>query len=121
VSIFNHDFIKYPELTNKQLEFLEFISPHPQITEDFDAVVVKVVDGDTVKLHTSFRDFDFSLRLLDIDTLELSEGGQGAKEWLKNQVENQEVRIVLDLDNRVGKYGRLLGKVVHNGLDLYRS
>ena len=75
-----HDFTSFPELTKRQIEEFGFTSPHPQITEDFRATVVKVHDGDTVTLRTDFRDFDFPLRLLDIDAKELNEGGESAAE-----------------------------------------
>lgn len=116
--MFDHDFEQFPELTNAQLESLELLSPHIQITADFDAVVVKVVDGDTVRLTTSFRDFDFPLRLLDIDTKELNEGGEDAKKWLREKLTGSEVRVMIDSQNRVGRYGRLLGRIFFNGLDV---
>ena len=34
-----HDFINYPELTNNQMNFYYFESPHKQITENFINVV----------------------------------------------------------------------------------
>ena len=74
--VFEHDDKAFPELTNKQLEEFGFSSPHEQITRDFFAVVVKVVDGDTVTLRAEFRDFNFPLRLLDIDAPEMNEGGE---------------------------------------------
>ena len=116
--VFEHDYEKYPELTNKQIAEIGFTSPFPQITEDFEAEVSKVVDGDTVHLRWSMRDFDFPLRLLDINAPELSEGGQEAKEWLKNRIEGEMVTIQINKFNRVGKYGRLLGKIIHSGLDV---
>ena len=116
--MFEHDYKAFPELTDSQLEQLQFTSPHKQITEDFKATVVKVHDGDTITLRTDFRDFDFPLRFLDIDSPELSEGGEEAREWLKSKLLNQTVQILIDSKNRVGKYGRLLGKVLFNGLNV---
>lgn len=113
-----HDFVKFPELRKAQLEELQFESPHPQITEDFEATVVKVHDGDTVTLRTSFRDFDFPLRLFGIDAPELNEGGEEAAAWLKAKLTNEVVQIIIDRHNRVDKYGRLLGKIIHRGLDV---
>lgn len=113
-----HDFERYPELSNAQLEVLGLTSPHQQIINDFDAVCVEVVDGDTIRVSTDFRDFVFPVRLGNIDAPELSEGGDEAREWLATEIEGQEVRILMDQDNRVDKYGRLLGRVFHNGLDL---
>lgn len=116
--VLEHDFEKFPELTNRQLQVLQFSSPHEQITSDFEAVVEKVHDGDTVTLVTSFRDFSFPLRLIDIDAPELSEGGHVARDWLQNRLEGHEVRVLIDPRRRVGKYGRLLGSILHNGMNV---
>lgn len=116
--MYEHDYKKNPELTNVQLETLQFTSPHEQITQDFDAVVVKVHDGDTVTLKTDFRDFNFPLRMLDIDSPEMNAGGEVTRDWLKNKILGQKVRIIIDYNNRVGKYGRLLGRVLYNGMDI---
>lgn len=116
--MFEHDYDKYPELTNTELGVLQFTSPHEQITEDFDAEVVKVHDGDTIRLKTSFRDFDFPLRFLGIDAPEMNAGGKIAKDWLTTRLLNEAVHILINKQNRVGKYGRLLGKVMHRGMDV---
>lgn len=115
--VFEHDYKAFPELTNSQLEQLQFSSPHKQILEDFEAVVVKVHDGDTITLNTSFRDFDFPLRFLDIDAPEMNAGGEVARDWLDSRLLNTKVLIMIDRNNRVGKYGRLLGRVMHRGMD----
>ena len=119
--MFDHDYDSFPELTNKQLDAFGFSSPHIQITTSFEAEVVKVHDGDTVTLRTDFRDFDFPLRLLDIDAPELSEGGLEAKEWLNKLLIGERVLVKVDRRNRVGKYGRLLGKILFSGLDVGES
>ena len=116
--LFEHDYIAFPELTNTQLQEFGFSSPHVQITRDFDAEVVKVHDGDTVTLRTDFRDFDFPLRLLDIDAPEMNNGGEVAKNWLSPLIMGQSVRVLVDSKQRVGKYGRLLGKIFFGGLDV---
>ncbi len=113
-----HDYKQFPELTNRQLEEFGFESPHQQITEDFMATVVRVHDGDTVTLRTGFRDFDFPLRLLGIDSPEMSEGGEEARDWLREQVLDNEVEIKINKHERVGKYGRLLGKLISLGMDM---
>ncbi len=113
-----HDFVKFPELTNRQINEIGFESPHVQITEDFDAFVVRAVDGDTVTLRADFRNFNFPLRLLDIDAKELGEGGKEAKSWMKSRIEGKDVQVKIEKANRVDKYGRLLGKVVHGGMDV---
>jgi len=113
-----HDFHKYPELTNSELEVIGLTSPHVQIERDFKAVVVKVIDGDTVKLRTDFRDFDFNLRFLEIDAPELSTGapGEEAKEYLTELVFDKEVEVKVNRFNRVDKFGRLLGSIVTDGI-----
>lgn len=116
--VVRHDYERFPELSNKQLEEFGFTSPHVQITEDFWGVVEKVTDGDTVTLLHPQRDFSFPFRLLDIDAPELSEGGEKAKSWLATRLTGQEVYVVINPRMRVGKYGRLLGKIIHRGLDV---
>ena len=114
--MFEHDYSKYPELTNTQLQTQQFTTPHVQITEDFFATVVKVHDGDTVTLSTDFRDFTFPLRLLGIDAPELNAGGQESREYLKSMCEGKDVMIQVDKNQRVGKYGRLLGTIMVDGV-----
>lgn len=117
--MFEHDFNAYPELTNTELETLRFTSPHPQIVDDFYAQVVKIHDGDTVTLKTDFRDFDFPMRFLEINAPELSEeGGKESGEWLSQQLLNKDVIIQINPTNRVEKYGRLLGSIMVNGVDI---
>ena len=116
--VFEHDYKKNPELSNTQLQELQFTSPHIQITEDFKATVVKVHDGDTITLRTDFRDFDFPLRMLDIDAPEMNSGGDVTRDWLRTKIDGKEVQIQIDQNNRVGKYGRLLGRVLYNGMDV---
>lgn len=116
--LFDHDYKNYPELSNKEIAEFGFSSPHKQITSDFRAKVVKVYDGDTVTLRADFRDFDFKLRLAGINSPEMNEGGEQARDWLKGMVLNRWVDIAVDPRNRVGKYGRLIGRIIYNGLDL---
>ena len=117
--VFEHDFNQYPELSNSQMEVLEFVSPHPQITNDFYGTCTKVVDGDTIHVATSFRSFDFPIRLLDIDSPEISEvGGQETKLWLEAKILQKEIHVLVDYNNRVDKYGRLLGRIFENGMDI---
>mgnify|MGYP003133072989 CR=1 FL=1 len=111
-----HDFKNFPELPNSKMDTHYLLSPHKQILDDFHATVTKVVDGDTVRLETDFRDFDFPLRILGIDSLELHEGGQDAKEYLKDVMEGQEVEVLIDAKQRVEKWGRLLGDIIFNGI-----
>ncbi len=113
-----HDFINFPELTNSQMAIYYFESPHKQILQDFQGTVVSVKDGDTISLRTDFRDFDFPLRILDIDAPEMSEGGQEARDWLTDRILEKQVEIKINKNRRVGKFGRLLGKVISAGIDV---
>ena len=113
-----HDFKTFPELTNSQMEIYYFESPHRQITEDFRARVVKVTDGDTIRVTCSFRDFNFPIRFLEINAPEMSEGGRNAKDWLSEKILNEEVDVIMKNSNRVDKWGRLLGRIFHRGMDM---
>ena len=115
-----HDFKNYPELTNKQIEE-HMVSPHKQITEDFRAFVVKVHDADTITVRWDERDFDFPVRFLGIDAPELNAGGEESRDYLKGIILGEEVEIKIDKNNRVGKYGRLLGSVFSLGMDMGKT
>ena len=98
---------------------MQHFSPHQQITEDFEAVVERVIDGDTISISCSFRNFIFKLRMTDLDAPEMNEtGGKQAKEWLLGRIEGKEISVKIDKYNRVDKYGRLLGRVIHAGQDV---
>jgi len=117
-----HDFKKYPELTNSQMNMYYFDSPHQQIAEDFDAKVEKVHDGDTITVSCSFRDFNFPIRMANIMAAELNEEhGVEARDHLRNMILGAQVEILIDKTNRVGKYGRLIGKVLHKGFEYGRT
>ena len=114
-----HDFKNYPELSNAQMNMYYFDSPHQQIAEDFDAKVEKVHDGDTIRVSCSFRDFTFPIRMANIMAAELNEEhGVEARNHLANMILGAQVEILIDKKNRVGKYGRLIGKVIHKGFDM---
>lgn len=114
-----HDFKKFPELTNNQMNLYYFDSPHEQIAQDFDAKVVKVIDGDTIRVKTHFRDFDFPIRISNLLAPELNEnGGVSSRDHLENLVMGKTVEVIINKDNRVGKYGRLLGEIRESGLDV---
>lgn len=115
-----YDWKRYPELTDVQLETLELMSPHPQIKGDFTATVVKVHDGDTVRVRVDWRDFDFPVRLANIDAPELSTGDRGmeARDFLQELVLGEEVEVKVNRLNRVEKWGRLLGDLWVNGISV---
>lgn len=78
-----HDFKLWPELSNRQMEMYYWQSPHKQITESFKAYVVRVIDGDTLRVRWKERDFDFPVRLINCAAPELDEkGGKESKSWL---------------------------------------
>lgn len=114
-----HDFKRFPELTNKQMEVHYFESPHKQIMEDFRATVTKVHDGDTIKVRWDERDFEFPIRLARIQAPELSEeGGDVSRDWLRDMILGEEVEIRVNRNDRVEKWGRLLGDVIHMGISM---
>lgn len=113
-----HDFKRFPELANSQFAEFYFESPHKQITQDFSAKVVKVTDGDTVRLSWFERDFTFPMRFLDTDAFEIdTPQGKRAQRWLEKLILNQEVDIQME-SNRVDKWGRLLGRIIFQGMDI---
>ena len=113
-----HDFKAFPELTNNQMARFYFDSPHKQITDSFNAKVVKVVDGDTVRVMWEERDFDFTIRLANLAAAELDEeGGLDSAKWLAERVLGDNVEIVLTPE-RVEKWGRILAYVIHNGINM---
>ena len=114
-----HDFKRYPELTNSQMGFYYFDSPHQQIGEDFDAKVIKVTDGDTIRVSAPFRDFDFPIRISNMNAAELNErGGVRSRNRLKALIQGALVEVIINKNNRVGKWGRLLGEIRHRGFDI---
>ena len=114
-----HDFKSFPELTNGQMQFYYFESPHKQIFEDFEAKVVKVHDGDTITIDWSERDFTFPVRFANVAAPEMNEaGGAEAQSWLEKRILNEIVTIKINPKNRVEKWGRLLGTIIHNGMDV---
>jgi len=111
-----HDFVRFPELTNTQAERYYWDSPHKQIFEDFDAKVVRVTDGDTVTLKWDERDFDFPLRLVLIDAPEMNTpDGAASRDHLAGLIDGEDVKIIIDPENRTEKWGRLLGDIRHGG------
>lgn len=114
--VFNFD--KHPELTNSQLNIYGFDSPHKQIIEGFMGLVKKVTDGDTISVETDFRDFETKVRLAYINAPEMNEGGEESKLWLEDQILGQEVYIKVNPNNRVGKFGRIIGDVFSGGTSM---
>ena len=114
-----HDFKRFPELTNSQMRHYYFDSPHKQIGENFMAKVIKVTDGDTIRVSVDFRDFTFPIRFMDTDAPEMNtREGQQSQKWLEEQILGEEVEILINQQNRIGKWGRLLGEVLFQGMNL---
>ncbi len=114
-----HDFKKFPELSNNQMQFYYSQSPHKQITEDFSARVVDVHDGDTIKVEWIDRDFNFRIRMLGVSAPELKErNGIETRNWLADIILGEDVDILINPRERVGKWGRLLGTIIHKGINL---
>ena len=114
-----HDFKRFPELTDRQMEIHYFESPTKQIFEDLRAKVVNVHDGDSIRVEWLERDFDFPIRFARIEAPELdASGGKESQEWLESQILKEDVDILINKDNRVDKWGRILGEVIHRGINL---
>ena len=117
-----HDFKRFPELTNSQMQFYYFDSPHRQITEDFFGEVVKITDGDTIHVKWSEREKPVVVRFIDTQAPELDEeGGLESAAWLEKQIMGEEVNILIEPKLRVGKWGRIIGRVIHMGIDINSS
>ncbi len=114
-----HDFKKFPELTNSQMQFYYFDSPHRQITEDFFGEVVKITDGDTIHVKWRERDKPIVVRFIDTAAPELDEeGGPESASWLEEQIMGEYVRVQIEPKLRVGKWGRIIGRIIHMGMDV---
>ncbi len=114
-----HDFKRFPELTNSQMQIYYFDSPHRQITEDFHGEVVKITDGDTIHVKWEEREKPVVIRFIDTQAPELKEeGGKESAAWLEKQIMGEEVNILIEPKLRVGKWGRIIGRIIHMGQDI---
>ena len=86
-------------------------------SQDSQAIVTKVVDGDTVWVKFS-NGSEEKVRLIGIDTPETGQCGfEPAKKELETFVLNQEVSLVVGSPDNRDKYERLLRYIDINGLD----
>ncbi len=116
-----HDFKRFPELTNRQMEIYYFDSPHKQLVENFTARVVKVTDGDTVRVEIPERDFSFPVRIARLAAPELDEeGGIASQKFLSEIIMDKYVDIILT-KSRVEKWGRLLAEIIFMGINVGRA
>jgi len=90
--------------------------------------VTKVVDGDTIDVILDMG-FDIlfaqRVRLFGIDTpesrtrdLEEKKFGLLAKEYLTEKLDTEDIIVTTEVDNEKGKFGRILGWVWCNGVNI---
>lgn len=112
-----HDWRKFPEVSINSTLFYE--SPHPQIIENIFVEVVRVKDADTIEVRWNERKFLFSVRLVDIFAPEKNTwDGRRGRTWLKSKIHGQKVELIINPNNRIGKWGRLLAVVMHGGSNI---
>ena len=85
---------------------------------DFTGKVVRIADGDTVTVLDVFK-VQHKVRLTGIDAPEREQPfGSRSKQSLNNMVFSKTVTVKTDKRDR---YGRELGKVLINGMDVNRE
>ncbi len=114
-----HNFKRFPELTNSQMQFYYFDSPHRQILEDFWGTVTKITDGDTIHVKWNEREKPIVVRFIGTAAPELNEiGGFESRSWLEKQIMGNYVQIQIDPNLRVEKWGRILGRIFDIGRNI---
>jgi len=114
-----HNFKDFPELSNSQMQIYYFDSPHKQVLESFRGKVVKITDGDTIHVKWRERKKPVVIRFLNTAAPERKErGGEESRSWLEGQIMGAEVDIIIDPEQRVGKWGRILGEIIHMGINI---
>ena len=95
----------------------------------YRAKVIKVIDGDTVDVDI---DLGFGIwqknervRIMGIDTpesrtrdLEEKKFGLLAKDFLSEKLEAEDIIVTTEVDNEKGKFGRILGTVWAEGINI---
>ena len=89
---------------------------------DFNAQVVRIVDGDTIQVIDS-NGIKFKIRLLGIDTPELKQRfGYESSLSLKKIIDEKSVIIISKPEKNkpytLGRYKRIIGKIILNGKDI---
>ena len=89
---------------------------------DFNAQVVRIVDGDTIQVIDS-DGIKFKIRLLGIDTPELKQRfGYESSLSLKKIIDGKSVIIISKPEKNkpytLGRYKRIIGKIILNGKDI---
>jgi len=85
-----------------------------RIYENFDAVVMRVVDGDTIYVRINdvpaIMGYEIGIRVYGIDTRELDDGGNKSKEYAKTLLKpGDKVKLT---NTRRGKYFRIVADVI---------
>lgn len=92
--------------------------------ENIEARVTRVADGDTLTVREKGSNNKIKIRLLGIDAPELKmEGGNASRRHLENLIRsgNNQVRIYYLSKKKFDRYGRIIGKVVTNNIDVNRQ
>ena len=89
---------------------------------DFNAQVVRIVDGDTIQVIDS-NGIKFKIRLLGVDTPELKQRfGYESSLSLKKIIDGKSVIIISKPEKNkpytLGRYKRIIGKIILNGKDI---
>ena len=89
---------------------------------DFNAQVVRIVDGDTIQVIDS-NGIKFKIRLLGIDTPETKQRfGYESSLSLKKIIDGKSVIIISKPEKNkpytLGRYKRIIGKIILNGKDI---
>ena len=89
---------------------------------DFNAQVVRIVDGDTIQVIDS-NGIKFKIRLLGIDTPETKQRfGYESSLSLKKIIDGKAVIIISKTEKNkpytLGRYNRIIGKIILNGKDI---
>ena len=96
---------------------------------EYNCTIRRVVDGDTVDVDIDLG-FDMwihneRVRLYGIDTpesrtrdLEEKKFGLLAKEYLTEKLDTEDIIVTTEVDNEKGKFGRILGWVWCNGVNI---
>ena len=92
--------------------------------EYIEARVTRVADGDTLTVREKGSNNKIKIRLLGIDAPELKmDGGNESQRHLENLIRsgNNQVRIYYLSKKKFDRYGRIIGKVVTNDIDVNRQ
>lgn len=115
--------------TQEKITFPDsLIDAHEEGIEPFgyiNAIVTKVTDGDT--FHTEYKNKEYKVRMLDIDTPESVKAGvnpqpysREASDFTKKTLAGKTVKLIFEEDTR-DQYGRLLAHVVLQDGSFYNA